>query len=77
MNKELFEKFITLAKEKGFAPNLDEVNYETAKQLTELNKKQNEKESNCIINYTGLRFDCLQAGTKERGKYGKRNEAKD
>lgn len=29
---------MTLAKEKGFAPNLDEVNYETAKQLTELNK---------------------------------------
>ena len=29
----------TPAKEKGFAPNLDEVNYETAKQLTELNKK--------------------------------------
>ena len=24
-----------------------------------------------------LRFDCLQAGTKERGKYGKRNEAED
>ena len=44
---------------------------------TKLNKKQNEKESNCIINYTGLRFDCLQAGTKERGKYGKRNEAED
>lgn len=41
MNKELFEKFITLAKEKGFAPNLDEVNYKTAKQLTELNKKGN------------------------------------
>ena len=41
MNKELFEKFMTLAKEKGFAPNLDEVNYETAKQLTELNKTQN------------------------------------
>lgn len=41
MDKELFEKFITLAKEKGFAPNLDEVNYETAKQLTELNKNQN------------------------------------
>lgn len=38
MNKELFEKFLALAKEKGFAPNLDEVNYETAKQLTELNK---------------------------------------
>ncbi len=41
MNKELFEKFITLAKEKGFVPNLDEVNYETAKQLTELNKTFN------------------------------------
>lgn len=41
MDKELFEKFITLAKEKGFAPNLDEVSYETAKQLTELNKKGN------------------------------------
>lgn len=41
MNKELFEKFVALAKEKGFAPNLDEVNYETAKQLTELNKKFN------------------------------------
>ena len=40
MNKELFEKFITLAKEQGFAPNLDEVNYETAKKLTELNKNQ-------------------------------------
>lgn len=39
MDKELFEKFITLAKEKGFAPNLDKVNYEIAKQLTELNKK--------------------------------------
>ncbi len=39
MNKELFEKFVALAKEKGFAPNLDEVNYETANQLTELNKK--------------------------------------
>ena len=39
MNKELFEKFITLAKEKGFAPNLDEVNYETAKKLTDKNQK--------------------------------------
>lgn len=39
MNKELFEKFVALAKVKGFAPNLDKVNYETAKQLTELNKK--------------------------------------
>lgn len=39
MNKELFEKFVALAKEKGFVPNLDEVNYETAKQLTDLNKK--------------------------------------
>lgn len=39
MNKELFEKFVALSKEKGFAPNLDEVNYKTAKQLTELNKK--------------------------------------
>ena len=38
MKKELFEKFVALAKEKGFATNLDEVNYETAKQLTELNK---------------------------------------
>lgn len=44
MDKELFEKFITLAKEKGFVPNLDEVNYETAKQLTELNKKKLIKE---------------------------------
>lgn len=41
MNKELFEKFITQAKEKGFAPDLNEVNYETAKQLTELNKNEN------------------------------------
>lgn len=39
MNKELFEKFITLAKGKGFVPDLKEVNYETAKQLTDLNKK--------------------------------------
>lgn len=39
MNKELFEKFVELAKQKGFTPNLDEVNYETAKQLTELDKK--------------------------------------
>ena len=39
MNKELFEKFVALAKEKGFAHDLKEVNYETAKQLTELNKK--------------------------------------
>ena len=39
MNRELFEKFVALAKEKGFAPDLKEVNYETAKQLTELNKK--------------------------------------
>lgn len=31
----------------------------------------------CIINYTGLQSDCLQAGTKERGRYGKRNEAED
>lgn len=41
MNKELFEKFVALAKEKGFAPNLDEVNYETANQLTELKEKLN------------------------------------
>ena len=41
MNKELFEKFVALAKEKGFAPNLDEINYENAKQLTEPNKKGN------------------------------------
>ena len=39
MNKELFEKFVASAKEKGFVPDLKEVNYETAKQLTELNKK--------------------------------------
>lgn len=26
---------------------------------------------------SGLRSDCLQAGTKERGRYGKRNEAED
>lgn len=39
MNKELFEKFVALAKEKGFAPDLKEVNYETTKQLTDLNKK--------------------------------------
>lgn len=39
MDKELFEKFVALAKEKGFAPDLKEVNYETAKQLTDLNKE--------------------------------------
>lgn len=33
MNKELFEKFVALAKEKGFAPNLDEVNIDKAKKI--------------------------------------------
>lgn len=30
-----------------------------------------------IINHTGMRSDSLQTGTKERRKYGKRNEVED
>ncbi len=35
------------------------------------------KKSHSIINHTGLRSDGLQTGTKERRKYGKRNEIED
>ena len=44
MNKELFEKFITLAKEKGFVPNLNEINYENAKLLTTFDKNFQNKD---------------------------------
>lgn len=55
MNKELFEKFVALAKEKGFAPNLDEVNIDKAKKIEQEIFTNIDNAINCTINSIRLK----------------------